>query len=341
VAKKNGQGQGTVFQSEGRWCAMISLGRDENGKRKRRAFWGHTAAEVQEKLLKARSDQANGIVVNTEKQNVKDLLTAWLSSVAKVSVRPRTYERYEQLINRHIVPTLGDIRLEKLLPQHVQQMLNKKSSEGLAPKTVRHIRGVLTTALGRAVKWGLVYRNAAALSDAPHAVRHEIRAFTSDEAQRFIRAVEGQRHEALYLLTITLGLRRGEVLGLRWQDVDLDARTIHIRHGLQRVGGKLTLSETKTMRSRRTLPLLDFVAKALRSHRARQNEQRLRAGEEWQDLGYVFATRLGTPIDPANLLDDFKRILADEDAKLPSIRFMTSGTAPPACCSRLTCTRAS
>jgi hypothetical protein len=192
VAKsKNGQGQGTIFKrGDGRWCATISLGK-EDGRRKPRSFYGRTAAEVQEQLLKARADHAKGFVVAGEKQTVAQFLTAWLDSTARVSTRARTSERYAELIRLHIVPTLGDVRLEKLTPQHVQSLLNAKSAAGLSPKTVRHIRGVLGTALARALKWGLVHRNAAALADAPRAIRHEIRAFTSDEARSFIEAVIG------------------------------------------------------------------------------------------------------------------------------------------------------
>jgi len=165
----------------------------------------------------------------------------------------------------------------------------------------------------------LVARNVAALTDTPKVVRPEIRSFTPDEARRFINAVKGERLEALYLLTITLGMRRGEVLGLKWTDADFNALTIHVRAALQRVNGRLELSETKTERSRRPLPLLDFVTKALRHQRTRQLEERLIAGSRWQDSGFVFTTRIGSPIDPANLLDDFKRIL--KKAALPDIRF--------------------
>jgi integrase len=150
-------------------------------------------------------------------------------------------------------------------------------------------------------------------------VRSEIRSFTPDEARRFINAVRDERLEALYLLTITLGLRRGEVLGLKWTEVDFDVLTLQIKPALQRVNGRLELSETKTERSRRPLPLLDFVTKSLRHHRTRQLEERLIAGSGWHDSGFAFTTRIGTPIDPANLLDDFKRIL--KKAELPDIRF--------------------
>jgi integrase len=131
--------------------------------------------------------------------------------------------------------------------------------------------------------------------------------------------VNGERHEALYLLTTTLGLRRGEVLALKRSDLDLDPGVIHVRASLQRVNGSLQLSETKTQKSRRQLSTLEFVAKAIRVQRMRQIEARLLAGPKWQDMGFVFTTGIGTPIDPANLLDDFKRIL--KKAGLPDIRF--------------------
>ena len=169
------------------------------------------------------------------------------------------------------------------------------------------------------MKWNIVARNAAALTDAPRAVPVNIRAFDSDEARRFIDAVSGERLEALYLLAVTLGLRRGEVLALKWTDVDLDAGVVHVRASLQRVNGSLQLSEPKTRKSRRQLPMLEFVAKALRLHRMRQFEARLLVGPEWRDAGFVFTSGIGTPVDPANLLDDFKRIL--KKAGLPSIRF--------------------
>jgi len=319
MAKKRGQNEGSIFRrKDGRWVGTMSLG-SEGGKRRRRHFYGATAAEVQEQLLKARSDHSRGLPVAVERQRLAHYLERWLEDSARVSTRPRTHGRYAELLRLHVIPVLGHVLLEKLAPADVQRLLNRKFAEGLSPKTVRHIRGVLSTALGRAVKWNLVARNAAALTDAPRAAPVNIRAFDSDEARRFIDAASGQRLEALYFLTITLGLRRGEVLALKWNDVDLDAGEVHVRASLQRVNGSLQLSETKTQKSRRQLPILEFVAKALRLHRMRQIEARLLAGPKWRDMGFVFTTGIGTPIDPANLLDDFKRIL--KKSGLPDIRF--------------------
>ncbi len=319
MAKKRGQNEGSIFErKDGRWCGVLNLGW-ESGRRRRKYIYGATAAEVQHELLKARSDHSRGLPVALERQRLSHYLERWLEDSAKASTRPRTHGRYAELLRLHVIPVLGHVLLEKVAPADVQRLLNRKVAEGLSPKTVRHIRGVLSTALGRAVKWNLVARNVAALTDAPRAVPADIRVFDSDEARRFIDAVVGERLEALYLLTITLGLRRGEVLALKWNDVDLDAAVVHVRASLQRVNGSLQLSETKTQKSRRQLPILQFVAKALRLRRMRQIESRLLAGPEWRDTDFVFTTGIGTPVDPANLLDDFKRVL--KKAELPDIRF--------------------
>lgn len=265
---KRGQNEGSIYQrQDGRWVGVLNLGW-ENGRRKRKSFYGATAADVADQLLKARSDHSRGLPVALERQTLGQYLARWLEESAKVSTRPRTFDRYAQLIRLHIAPTIGPVRLEKVTPAHIQRLINEKLASGLSPKTVRHIRGVLATALGRAAKWGLVARNVAALTDAPKQVRAEMRAFSPDEAQRFIDAVKGERLEALYLLTLTLGLRRGEVLALKWDAIDFDSRTVHIRTSLQRVNGSLQLAETKTANSRRQLPILDFVGKALRLQRA-------------------------------------------------------------------------
>src|SRR5262249_31200887 len=153
--------------------------------------------------------------------------------------------------------------LEKLTPANVQAMMSAKSAAGMAPKSVRHIWSLLCTALECAMGWELVSRNVAALAKPPRVPRREMKAFNQDEAKRFLGAIKGNRLEPLYLLTITLGLRRGEVLGLSWKDIDFASNTVHVRNALVRVGSHFELSETKTERSRRALPLLPFVARAL------------------------------------------------------------------------------
>jgi Phage integrase, N-terminal SAM-like domain len=184
--RKRNQNEGSIFKrKDGRWVAMLNFGW-ENGKRKRKSFYGKTAAEVQEQLLRARSDRSPGLPVAVERQTVGQFLARWLEDSAKVSTRPPTHELYSQLVKLHIIPAIGSLRLEKVTPAHVQRIINQKLNSNLSPKTVRHIWGVLATALGRAAKWGLVARNAAALTDASKLVRAEIRALLPDEAPLFI-----------------------------------------------------------------------------------------------------------------------------------------------------------
>jgi integrase len=238
---------------------------------------------------------------------------------AKPSTRPRTSGRYEELIRLHISPEIGWIRLEKLAPADVQRLLNRKLAGGLSPKSVRHLSAVLTVALNRALRWGLVARNAAALTDPPKLERHEIHPLTLAQTQDFIEVAKNRPFGPFFLVAATTGARRGELLAAKWMDVDLDNRVMRITGSLQRIEGKLTLCEPKTAKSRRPLPLLDFVAEALKAHRAHQLRERLQAGPDWIERGLVFTGDHGQPLDPDGALRDaFKTVLAK--AELPDIR---------------------
>lgn len=230
-----------------------------------------------------------------------------------------TYASYACLIRIHLIPELGHVPLAKLSPQQVQALLNRKLASGLAPRRVAMIRGVLRTALNQALRWGLVARNVATLVTPPRAAHFEVRPLDPAQARAFLDAVRGDRLEALYTVALALGLRQGEALGLRWDDVDVEAGVLHVRHALQRIDSKLQLVEPKSARSRRTIVLPDIVRDALRAHRVRQAEQRLGVGAEWEETGFVFTTALGRPLNDSNVTHMFQRHLAR--AGLPHQRF--------------------
>lgn len=232
---------------------------------------------------------------------------------------PTAHSRQLQLVRLHLKPNLGKHQLSALTPQHVQALLNEKLAAGLSPRTVTYLRAVLRRALNQALRWGLVARNVAALTEPPKAVRFQATALTEGQAVALLATARGDRLEALYAVALALGLRQGEALGLRWQDVDLEARTLTVAVALSRVDGKLVLAEPKTATSRRTLPLPTELVAALKDHRARQNAERLRTGERWHDNGLVFTTGIGTPISPRNLVRDFQALR--ERAGLPPMRF--------------------
>jgi integrase len=250
---------------------------------------------------------------------VGSFLQQWLREVAKPSVRPWTYHGYEVHVRLHISPVLGTLALERLEPIHVQSLINRKLKDGLSPKTVRYIRGTLRTALNQAVRWGLVARNAAALVDGPRVPAHEIQPFSPDEARTFLAAAKGHRLEALYSVAMTLGLRQGEALGLRWRDVDLQMGYLRVARQLQRFDGVFQLVEPKTARSRRTIVMPPTITRVITEHRIRQDAEREAAGPRWKDWGLVFTRSDGQPLDGTVVTHQFHRFL--EQAGLPQRRF--------------------
>lgn len=195
--KRRGAGEGLVRQrADGRWEARLSLGwRD--GKRVRRSYFGATQAEVLEKLDQAKHNRRNGLPVAADRQTVRDYLTAWLADI-QPTMKPRTHERFDELIHLHVLPELGKVRLDKLSPAHVQNLLGHKLAEGLSASTVVAIRNVLRNALNRALRWGFIGRNVATLVDAPRIERPPVRILSVDEARKLIEAARGERLEALY-----------------------------------------------------------------------------------------------------------------------------------------------
>lgn len=321
--KKRNAGEGSLFQrADGRWCAQLDLGR-QGGRRRRKHFYAATCEEVQDQLLKARGDLAQGLTVAVGKQSVEEFLNGWLENSVKPSVRPLTHEQYRQHVKLYLAHLLGHHRLSKLAPQHVRAFIKQKLQDGLSPRTVQLSIVILRKALSQAVKDGLIGRNVANLVDGPRVERFEGKAFSPEQARTFLDAAGGERLEALYTVALSLGLRMGEALGLRWHDIDFERRSLTVIRILERIGrgqgSTLQLVEPKTSRSRRTVNLPDAAVRALKAHKVRQLEERLAAGSRWQDRGLVFPSRIGTPYEPHGLHDDFKRILIK--AKLPDVRF--------------------
>ncbi len=317
--RKRGQNEGGCYQrKDGRWEATITVA-VVDGKPRRKSYYGRTKAEAMAAMRAAQRERDAGLPVDVPRQTVAQFLDRWLADVVKPSVAPKTYSSYAETVRVHIKPALGHHRLPKLSPQQVQELLSAKSAAGLSPRTVGYIRTVLRIALNRAVKWGVVARNVAALTDPPRGVRTERSPLTPEQARALLAAAEGDRLEALYRVAVALGLRLGEALGLRWEDVDLDAGALRVRFALQRIDGKLALKAPKTEKSRRALTMPPSLVAALRAHRVRQLEERLVAGSRWVDSGLVFTNTIGGPLEPSNVLKGFKRLLAS--AGLPDQRF--------------------
>lgn len=256
-----------------------------------------------------------------DKITMGKFLDQWLEESAKPSIRRLTYDSYDRIIRIHIKPELGHLKLAKLTPQHVQSFMNLKLREGASPRYVQYFHAVLRRALSQAYKWGMVPRNVAKLVSPPQVKRPEIVPLTPAQSRVFLQAAKGDRLEALYSVAIALGLRLGEALGLKWDDIDFEAGTLRVCNSLQRVkGGGWMLVEPKTARSRRTIHLPKATSQALREHRKRQVSERLLSGDRWQEHGFVFTTIKGTPLLGWNIAKrSFKPLL--KKAGLPNIRF--------------------
>ncbi len=320
--------EGSVYfrRSDKKWVASVTL---ENGKRK--VVYASTQQEAIKKRNALIREQEQGKIVTKPNQTVAQYLEYWLG-VYKQSIRPRSYERYEQIIRLHIVPVIGKMRLDKLLPQHVQSLYAQKQEEGLSANTVLVIHNMLHRALKSAVRWGLVSQNVCESVEVPRKVPYQIQPLTLEQTQTLLDTVHGHPNEALFVLAVATGMRRGELAGLKWQDVDLEKGELHVCRSLVRVptkmGGGYMEAEPKTEKSRRSILFPDFALEALKAHRERQQEIKRQAGTLWQEHDYVFCTPLGEHIHPGHdILEEFKKLL--KRAGLRDVRFhdLRHGTA--------------
>lgn len=291
---------------------------------KRRYITGKTRGDVAKKLTKAMSDRDGGLVVDDKNMTFGEFLDTWLSGSVRGTVRESTLWRDKSLASNHVKPALGRVRLKNVNAVHIQGMYRDRLDSGLSGSTVQKIHHIVHKALAQAVKWDLIPRNPADAVKAPTPSTKEMRPLSAEEARKLLAAAEGTRLEALYVLAVHTGMRRGELLGLKWDDVDLDGGTprLRVRRTLTLLEGgkKLALGDTKTKTSRRTIRLTPGAVEALRRHRARQAEERLKVGSLYADNGLVFAGETGGLINPSNLRQrSFIPLL--EAAGLPQITF--------------------
>jgi integrase len=339
LSKKRGNGEGSIHRRKGGgWCTQYTV-YTANG-RKRKTLYGKTRQEVATKLAKALSDRESGLNFDAEGLKLGEYLSRWLEDSVKDTVRNTTYARYEQISRTHIVPMLGSVKLKTLSPTHVRGLYKEKLSS-LSPRTVQYIHVTLHKALKQAVIDGLIPRNATEAVKPPQVRRKEIRPLTPEQVKVLLAAASGDRLEAIYTLAVHTGLRQGELLGLKWEDVDLESGSLHVKRTLTTARGGPRLAAPKTKGSRRRVSLTKGAVDALRAHLARQLEEIDRAGPLWQENGLVFASEMGTPSTAATSprASSSRFSGARNCRRRPAS--MTSGTLARHCCSRRTSTPSS
>lgn len=286
MSRKRGNGEGSIYpvkDKEGRTTGYRAACyvHTTNGP-KRKYLSGKTRKEVSEKVTKAMADRDGGLIFDAGTVTVGEYLDRWLTDSVRGTVRQRTYEEYVGIVDRHLAPTIGRVKLKALTPPHVRGLYREKLDDGLAPRTVQYIHRTLTKALKQAVVDGLIPRNVCEAVKPPQPHKTEIRPLDTEQVRILLDTVSGDRLEALYTVAVTAGLREGELLGLRWEDIDLEAGTLQVRRALSRSRNGPLFEAPKSGKGRR-IRLSEKAIKALRTHRKRQLEERMEKAGLWED----------------------------------------------------------
>ncbi|MCS7484416.1 tyrosine-type recombinase/integrase [Umezawaea endophytica] len=332
--KKRRNGEGHIRQrKDGRYEAQIFVTTTE-GTRKRVSVYGKDWDECHDQVTKLKDQERRGLPAITTTMTVGEYMRYWLYEIAEPSIRRTTFTTYEGAVRLHIIPGLGKRKLKALQAAHIRTWLGglrkvcqccaqgKDAARAatrngkaqccakakpecckayLSSSSIRHLLRVMRAALQDAVDEDLLARNVARLVQLTVTDGHKVRAFTAEEARRLLTAAREHRLYALWAVALAVGLRRGESLGLSWDDVDLVNQRLTVRQALHRVDRQLKLEDVKTEGSNATIPLPTPLVRVLQAHRKRQLEERFEAGKAWRESGLVFTTKLGGPIEPRNV----------------------------------------
>jgi integrase len=314
MAKKRGQGEGSIYRrKDGLWTAQVTV----EGKHISKYF--KTQQEARLWLLTTNSQIRDGLILSGANITYEQYLSEWLITI-KSTIRPKTHEQYTQIVQQHILPNLGNIKLKDLRPDNIQSLYNKKLKDGASERTVILIHSVLHRSLNLAVKWELLGRNPADAVTRPRIRRKEMKTLDDTQVRSLIMASKGTKFETLFWLAVNTGLREGELIGLKWSDLDWKTQKLQIQRQVQRTKDQgLMFCEPKSASGRRVIFLGKTTIEMLRKHFELQQIERQFAGAKWKENDLVFPTSVGTPMEPSNLLKHLKDYL--KKANLPDIRF--------------------
>lgn len=309
--RKRANGVGSIRRVGNKYKGSVTMGHDSSGRQVRRYFTANSHAEAQERLTQLLAERRSGASVTAHKLTVRQYLVQWLD-YKRHHVRPKTFVEYEQLASGELSTRLGRHQLTRLQPLDIERMVAAMLNEGHSTRKTHTTLKVLKVALRQAVDWNLIRSSPAQRVRSPRQERQELQVWTPKEARKFLCVASTNRLFALYYMALDTGMRRGELLGLHWEDVDLDKGTIRIRRNLVEVGSRIVVGEPKTRSSRRTLTLALDTLQVLKDHKL---SQVVELGEE---PPMVFASTVGTYVQPSNLARSFRAITAK--AGVPKIR---------------------
>ncbi len=306
--------EGTLYhRKDGLWCAQISL----DGHRLTK--YARTQGECRDWIKEMRSKIEQGLTYSSVHVTLKSFLETWLDG-KELARRERTIFQYRKIAENYILPGIGKMSLEQIRPAHVQKMYLDYRENGIGERTLQLVHAVLSSALNQAVKQGILLRNPLEAVERPSVVKKEHPALSEGQARQLLIAASGSRNEALFYLALITGMRQGELLGLKWSDIDWDRGILSVQRQLQRIEHKgLAFLPPKTKAGVRQIKLGQGMLERLSEHRKRQDAERKKLGDAWQENDLIFPTTTGTPMEGHRIYEEFKELL--QKAGLPDIRF--------------------
>ena len=314
MAKKiRGRNEGSIWRQGNRWRAAVSIG----CRRLTTSFT--TRAECKVWIREQLNQIDQGYIHTDAKLTLEQYLADWLV-IHRTRVKPKSAQRYQQILRDYIIPHLGKSLLPDLRASHIEGLYQKLLQEGVSPRNVRYVHALLHRSLSDAVKRGLVGLNAAHGARQPKYVHKEMQILDEGQVMQFLLTVQEDRNAALYHIAFKTGMRQGELLGLKWSDLDWNKGTIKVLRQVQRVKGEgMVFVSPKTKAGRRTISLGTETLRMLQEHWQKQQLERAAAGDRWREFNLIFPSTIGTPQSTSNLLKSFKALL--EKAKVLNIRF--------------------
>jgi integrase len=295
MARKRAYGKGSITKfAHDRYRARIYIAG------KRYSKYHRTKAEADAWIEDIKAPFEQGLSYDAMHVSLSVYLKNWLIN-KKAEIKPKTHYQYTQLINDHIIPKIGSMMISDLRPGHIQALYNRMLEQNAGIRTIRLIHSVLHNAFSQAVKDEMMIRNITEATSPPRPRKKKIQVLSEEESDRLRDAIQGNKLEALFYLAMLTGLRKGELLGLKWLDLDWNTGQINIRRQVQRVHGQSNLLTTlKTERSARTITISHKMLEKLYDHKKAQQLQRIKLGKRWIDNDLIFPSSVGTPLEPSN-----------------------------------------
>ena len=302
MAKRRSKGEGTIFYSESESCWIAEIVLPDGTKKRKRS---KRQQVVREWLQTSLTALKQGIYIKDNKITLSQFIDRFMEDIGAHTLRPKTIDSYWFLINKHIKPEIGDLRLTQLRPDHLQSLYSKKLDEDLSKRTVQYIHAIIRRILNQAVKWDLIIRNPTDAVTPPVPAKKAPVTLSEDQVRIFLESVKDHRWYPIYVLAVATGMREGEILGLRWQDVDLNQGVVSVNQTVENISGHLSIGQPKSDNAHRTIPLPVFALGVLK-------------GMETHE-GLLFTTSTGKPVSPRNVLRHFQLTL--ERLGLPKVTF--------------------